>query len=147
MPKIVASEAVKSNNQKMANSLTETSEDKPVMDVAVVASEVGKPVITSVADSLETSSVALVTDIGQAKILKSKQRQLEAFKLELEFIKAQIDAGFDPLIRINTLVHMSGRSRASIYRDFQTGKLGNKDKNGRSSFVLYSVAKAYMACV
>lgn len=147
VPKAIVSESVKPNNQKITNILTETSEDKPVMDVAVVASEVGKPVITSVADSLETSSVALVTDIGQAKSLKSKHRQLEAFKLELEFIKAQIDAGFDPLISINALVHMSCRSRASIYRDFQTGKLGNKDKNGRSSFVLYSVAKAYMAGV
>jgi hypothetical protein len=147
VPKAIVSESVKPNNQKITNILTETSVEKPVMDVAVVASEVAKPVITSVADSLEISSVALVTDIGQAKSLKSKQRQLEAFKLELEFIKAQIDAGFDPLISINALVHMSCRSRASIYRDFQTGKLGNKDKNGRSSFVLYSVAKAYMAGV
>jgi hypothetical protein len=147
VPKAICSELVKPNNQKITNILTETSEDKPVMDVAVVASEVGNPVITSVADSLEISSVALVTDIGQAKSLKSKQRQLEAFKLELEFIKVQIDAGFDPLISINALMHMSRRSRASIYRDFQSGKLGKRDKNGRSSFVLYSVAKAYMAGV
>lgn len=147
VPKATVSEPVKPNNQKITNILTETSVEKPVMEVAVVTSEFAKPVITSVADSLEISCVALVTDIGQAKSLKSKQRQLEAFKLELEFIKAQIDAGFDPLISINALMHMSRRSRASIYRDFQSGKLGKQDKNGRSSFVLYSVAMAYMAGV
>ena len=71
------------------------------------------------------------------------QRKLRVLQRELECLQHQLSAGLDPLLSIALAIHITGRSRATLYRDF--GKaLPRPTKIGRSSRLPYSDVQRYM---
>ena len=71
------------------------------------------------------------------------QRHLRVLQRELECLQHQLRAGLDPMLSIALAIHITGRSRATLYRDF--GKvLPRPTKIGRSSRLTYSDVQRYM---
>ena len=71
------------------------------------------------------------------------QRHLRVLQRELECLQHQLRAGLDPMLSIALAIHITGRSRATLYRDF--GKaLPRPTKIGRSSRLPYSDVQRYM---
>ena len=74
---------------------------------------------------------------------KRTQRHLRVLQRELECLQHQLRAGLDPMLSIALAIHITGRSRATLYRDF--GKaLPRPTKIGRSSRLPYSDVQRYM---
>lgn len=77
------------------------------------------------------------------KVQQRTQRKLRVLQRELECLRHQLSAGLDPLLSIALAIHITGRSRATLYRDF--GKaLPKPTKIGRSSRLPYSDVQRYM---
>lgn len=49
---------------------------------------------------------------------KRTQRHLRVLQRELECLQHQLKAGLDPMLSIALAIHITGRSRATLYRDF-----------------------------
>lgn len=97
-------------------------------------------------DSLELELLTPIQQVGKGiKNQKKSERQLLAFKKEIESIVAQRAVGIDPPVSIPTACRMSNRSRAAAYRDIEKGLLPKPTKIGRSSSLPYSVVEAYAA--
>lgn len=85
-----------------------------------------------------------VIDRGEAAEIQNRtQRHLRVLQRELECLQHQLRAGLDPMLSIALAIHITGRSRATLYRDF--GKaLPKPTKIGRSSRLPYSDVQRYM---
>ena len=115
-------------------------------DLVVAASQVVATPAVQPDDSFELQLLTPIQQVSTGiKNQKKSERQLLAFKKEIQFIVAQRAVGIDPPVSITTACRMSNRSRAAAYRDMEKGLLPKPTKIGRSSSLPYSVVEAYAA--
>ena len=127
------------------NQTNETVAVLPEAPAELIPEVSSLPKAVMTASLVEISGESQVANVLEAKKLIREQRQLAAFKREVAFIEAERLAKRDPLVSLTTFCQMIKRSRASIYRDIQDGKLPAPKKNGHRSFMKYSLIEPYLA--